>query len=316
MGASLAVGLAFAACVFALGAAVGSFLNVVIYRVPVGLSVVRPASRCPSCEAPIKPWHNLPIVGWLLVRGRCASCGVALSIRYPLVELAVALLATALFHDLAGGLLTPERLAADGFVADVLGPFVLYLVFVAGLVAITFIDLDWFVIPDVISLPGVPLGIATAVVAGHVIGIGWVDAVVGAGLGGGVLIVVILSYGWLTGREGMGGGDWKLLAAIGAYLGWEALAPVLMAASLQGILLALVFRRAFAVSELPPEPGEVPAAAGGGDGGGDEAAPEDAPEFRHLAVPFGPFLALGALEVLLFRDEIRSFLATFASLGP
>ncbi len=305
---TIPVGAAFAVCVFALGAAIGSFLNVVIYRVPVGLSVVRPASRCPSCETTIKAWHNIPVLGYLLVRGKCASCGVKLSIRYPLVELAVGLLSLALFHDLAGGLLTPEALVAEGFFADVLGPFVLYLVFLAGLVAITFIDLDWFVIPNAISLPAIPLGIAASAVAGHAIGVTWQDSALGAALGAGVLLAVIFGYAWATGREGMGGGDWKLLGAIGAWLGWQALVPVLLASSLQGLALAVLFRRGFAVEELPPLPDEAPPAPAEDQAG-------EGKSFRHLAVPFGPFLALAAVEYLLFREEVHWLLTRWLALS-
>ncbi|MGM0574308.1 MAG: prepilin peptidase [Myxococcota bacterium] len=305
------IGVVFAVCVFLLGAAIGSFLNVVIYRVPARRSIVRPASRCPACEAPIKPWHNIPVLGWLLIGGRCASCGVAISARYPLVELAFGLLAFAWFHDLSGGLLTAEIIASEGFFTDVVVPFVLYLVFIAGMVAIAFIDLDWFIIPDRISLPGIPLGVATAFAAGHVVGVSWQDSLVGAVAGAGVILLIILGYGLLTGREGMGGGDWKLLGVIGAYLGWQALPFVLFAASIQGILFAVVLGRAFAVEELPPEPG--------GEAATPESLEAEGPSaetsFSQLAVPFGPFLALAAVEFLLFAEEIRHLLERYLSFG-
>ncbi|MCA9542693.1 MAG: prepilin peptidase, partial [Myxococcales bacterium] len=127
------LGLAFAALVFILGASIGSFLNVVIYRLPAGLSIVRPASRCPACETPIRARHNVPVLGWLMLRGRCAACGVAISARYALVELAMGVLALALFADLSGGLLTAELLVSPDFLLDVAGPFVVYLTFLAGL---------------------------------------------------------------------------------------------------------------------------------------------------------------------------------------
>lgn len=314
------VGIAFgfALIVVLLGGAVGSFINVVVYRLPAGLSIVRPASRCPACETPIKAWHNLPIVGWLVVRGRCASCGVAISARYPLVELVVALLALALFHDFAGGLLTPERLAGVDILADLVGPFFLYLVFVGALVAITLIDLDHFIIPNEISLPGIGLGIATAWAAGPLVGVSVSDAAIGALVGGGVLLAVILGYGALTGRQGMGGGDWKLLAMIGAYLGWAALPFVILAASLQGLIFAAAFRRSFAVAELPPDPMEAdPAAAdpSAGAAAADVAGDADAVPFGQLAVPFGPFLSLAALEYLLLRGEIRALLDAWLGAG-
>ncbi len=323
--------LSFALGVFALGASIGSFLNVVIYRLPHGLSVVRPASRCPACETPIAWYHNVPILGWLGLRGRCASCKVAISARYALVELALGVLALALFHDLSGGPLTAELIASEHFLADVVGPFVLYLAFVAILVAITFIDLDHFIIPDVLSLPAIPLGIATSAVFGHAVGVSWMDGLIGALVGAGSIITIILVYGALTGREGMGGGDWKLLGALGAWLGWSALPFVLFAASVQGIVMTLVLGRAFAVDELPPEPGQGLDAAPPPLGEPMEppadptladrdphaakareelvAVPlEEQTSFGQLAIPFGPFLALAGLEFLYFRAELRELM--------
>lgn len=300
------VGWVFALAVFALGAAIGSFLNVVIYRLPHKQSIVRPGSRCPACEVPIRAWHNVPILGWLWLRGRCANCKVPISPRYPLIELAMAGLSVALFHTFSGGLLTVEAVASSDFLLQVVVPFALYLVFVAALVAVTFIDLDWFIIPDSISLPGVPLGICATAVAGHALGLTWIDALVGALIGGGVIILLILGYGLLRGRQGMGGGDWKLLAMIGAWLGWEALPFVLLLSSLQGILLVLLFGRAFAVDELPPEPGE----------GEPEAEEPVAEGVGQLAIPFGPFLSLAALEFLYLQPEIDALFATWLDFGP
>ena len=300
------VGWVFAVAVFALGSAIGSFLNVVVYRLPHKQSIVRPGSRCPACETPIKARHNVPIFGWLWLRGRCASCEIPISPRYPLIELAMAALAVALFHTFSGGLLTVEAVASSGFLLEVIVPFGLYLAFVSALVAVTFIDLDWFIIPDAISLPGIPLGICAAAVAGSAVGITWQDALIGAAVGAGVIIVLILGYGAIRGRQGMGGGDWKLLGMIGAWLGWEALPFVLLLSSLQGILLVLLFGRAFAVDELPPEPGE-----------GDEVSTEPAAEgVGQLAIPFGPFLSLAALEILYLRPEIDALLATWLDFGP
>ncbi len=316
------LGLAFLLLAAVLGGAVGSFLNVVAYRLPVGLSLVRPGSRCPVCETPIKARHNVPVLGWLLLRGRCASCGAPISARYPLVELAAAALSVALFVDAANGLPTAESLASGDLLADLLAPYLLYLVFASGLLAVALIDLDWFIIPDSMSLGGVVLGVATAVAAGPFVGITWQDSVIGALAGGGVLLGLLVGYGLLTGRAGLGGGDWKLLAAIGAYLGWQSLPLVLLAASLQGLLFALAFRRSFAVAELPPEPGEaaeaavtadVDGAAGHGEGPDGEGA--DARPFTQLAVPFGPFLALGALEYLLFREPLQAALSAWLSVS-
>lgn len=287
--------------VFALGASIGSFLNVVIYRVPIGASIVRPASRCPSCETPIRLRHNVPVFGWLALRGRCAACGVPISARYPLIELACGLLAIALFTDFAGGLPDPARLAQTRFGLDVVVPFVMYFTFVSALVAATFIDLDWFILPDGLTLGPLALGPLTAFAAGRATGVTWSDALIGAAAGASIIVLIIIVYGLVTRRDGMGGGDWKLLALIGAWLGWQALPFVLLAGSVQGLLAAVAFRRSFAVSELPPDPlaeaGDAPEPL--------TAAEAEEVSFRHLAVPFGPFLALSAVEFLLFRDEIR-----------
>jgi len=217
----------------------------------------------------------------------------------------MAMLAVGLFHSFTGGLLTVEAVASEAFLLEVIVPFSLYLVFVSALVAVTFIDLDHFIIPDVISLPGIPLGICAVAVAGAAVGVTWQDALIGAAVGAGVIIVLIYGYAAVTGREGMGGGDWKLLGMIGAWLGWQVLPLVLLLSSLQGILLALVFRRAFAVDQLPPLPGEE-----------DAPAEPVAEGVGQLAIPFGPFLSLAALEILYLRSEIDALLATWLDFGP
>jgi len=304
----MSVSVTFGVLIFVLGASVGSFLNVVIYRLPHGLSLVRPASHCPACEAPIRIWHNVPVLGWLVLRGRCADCDVPISARYPLIEVLVGVLFTALWHDLMGGLTTSEALASPDLLLGVVIPFGLYGVFVAGLVAIAFIDLDLFIIPDVLSLPAIPMGILVSYAAGHAIGVDVHDAWTGALAGAGVILAIILTYGALTGREGMGGGDWKLLGAVGAWLGWKALPAVLFFASIQGIFVTLLLGRAIAVEELPALPGE------------EEASPlnpeSDGPKsVGQLAVPFGPFLALAALEALLFREEWARLFAKITMIG-
>lgn len=303
--------LPFFVLIFILGSSVGSFLNVVIYRLPHGLSLVRPASRCPACESPIRLWHNVPVLGWLMLRGRCADCEVAISARYPLIELLTGILFLALWHDLAGGLTTAEVIARSGFVLDVVIPFALYGVFIAGLIAIAFIDLDYFVIPDVMSLPAIPLGILVTYAAGHATGVTVDDSIFGAMAGAGVIVAIIWSYGALTGREGMGGGDWKLLGAIGAWVGWQALPAVLFMASIQGLLVALITRilgRDIAVDELPPIPGDE-------QSDGEPLEGEGPKSWGQQAVPFGPFLALAAIEALLFREEWSWLVANLTAIG-
>ncbi len=299
--------LSFFALIFLLGASIGSFLNVVIYRLPHGLSLVRPASRCPACETPIRLWHNVPVFGWLMLKGRCAACEVPISARYPLIELMTGVLFLALWHDLIGGLTTTEVIASGEFLLRAVIPFCLYGVFIAGLIAITFIDLDYFVIPDVMSLPAIPLGVLVTYASGHAVGVTVEDSVIGALAGAGTIIAIIEIYGAITGRAGMGGGDWKLLGAIGAWVGWQALPVVLFMASVQGILVALI--AGLAVEELPPMPGEEPQ-----EGEEEEVAGPPKP-LGQLAVPFGPFLALAAIEALLFREEWSGLLAKWMAFG-
>jgi len=277
---------------FCWGAIWGSFLNVVIYRVPRGLSVVRPGSHCMSCNTPIAWYHNIPIVSWLLLRGQCASCKTGFSIRYALVELVTACLTAGLWIQLvqsAGGDLAtipiPKLLIAWFFL----------FVFVADLVVIALIDFDTMRIPDVLSLSPIPMGLACALFAGDITGVSLLSSVFGLLIGGGSLWVVTYGYYWLTGREGMGLGDYRLMALVGAFLGWASILFVLMASAIQGLLYALFLHASGRSEGVPMDE--------------DEEAPstENAPDpvaLRHAAVPFGPFIVLGALEWLVFHDYI------------
>jgi leader peptidase (prepilin peptidase)/N-methyltransferase len=226
--------LALAAC---LGLAVGSFLNVVIHRVPRGESVLRPASRCPQCETAIKPWHNVPVLSWLVLRGRCAYCGHTIGARYPLVELATAALFVAVTAKFG---LTPTL------------PAYLYLAAIA--VALAMIDLDVYRLPDAIVLPSYvvgPLLLAPAVVAGG----DWRSAARGliamAALWLCYFAIALLYPG------GMGFGDVKLAGLLGLYLGWLGWSSVVVGAfagfllgGLAGVALLLT-RRAGRKSAIP-----------------------------------------------------------------
>jgi leader peptidase (prepilin peptidase)/N-methyltransferase len=239
--------------VFIFGTIIGSFLNVCICRIPAGQSVISPASRCPQCGAAIRWYQNIPVVSYLLLRGRCASCGSAISPRYPLVEALTGLLFLWVWLTFDWQVATP-----------------LYWVFVAALVVITFIDFDHRIIPDVISLPGIIVGFLTALAIPW---LSWSDSLFGILLGGGSLYLVAEVYQRLTGQEGMGGGDIKLLAMIGAFLGWKAVLPVIFLGSLAGSLVGvplMILKRS--------------------DG--------------KLAIPFGPFLALGAVICLLWGTQL------------
>ncbi len=230
--------------VFIFGAVTGSFLNVCICRMPRDESVVSPPSHCPTCMYRIRWYDNIPLASYLLLRGRCRGCGIRIPIRYPLVELGNGLLALALFLRYG-----PSPTFAALFL------------FCSALLVITCIDLEYRVIPDKISLPGIVIGF---VLSFFLPWPGWLNSLLGILAGGGSLLLVACAYEWLTGREGMGGGDIKLVAMMGAFLGWEAVPFIILAGSLAGLLaggLMTLIRR----------------------------------QDSRLAIPFGPFLAFGAL---------------------
>ncbi|GIW46057.1 MAG: type 4 prepilin-like proteins leader peptide-processing enzyme [Candidatus Binatia bacterium] len=247
---------------FVVGSAVGSFLNVCIARLPQGKSIVFPPSACPHCGTPIRPWDNVPILSFLWLRGRCRACGKPISWRYPLVEFLTGALCVA--NVVSFGV------TAWAVVASAL---------TAALVVVTFIDLDHQIIPDVVSLPGIGIGLATALA-------GWgpslLDRVVGVLLGGGLLWAVAVFYEWVRNQEGMGGGDIKLLAMIGAFLGWRGVLVTLLVGSLTGALVGggrIALRRA--------DPG--------------------------VPIPFGPFLALGAVVALYWGEAVMAWYIEFAA---
>lgn len=236
---------------FVFGAVVGSFLNVCIYRIPAGLSIVSPPSRCPACLKRIAFYDNIPVISYIVLMGRCRHCGSPVSARYPVVEAIAGVFASALFFKFGP---TPA--------------FFIYSVFIAALIVITFIDIDHQIIPDVISLPGIPLGIIASFFLPSV---GVVDSVIGAIAGGGLLFGIAAAYYYSTGKEGMGGGDVKLLAMIGAFTGWRGVLMTVLAGSVSGAVLGGILMLVH------------------GKGG------------KH-PIPFGPFLAAGAV-VYVFAGE-------------
>jgi len=260
---------------FAAGACIGSFLNVCIHRLPVDESVVRPGSRCPRCAAPIAWYDNLPVLSWLWLRARCRQCRAPIPFRYLLVEVATGTLAVLAL--LAFG---PTSEGAVAFA------------FSAALLLITFIDLDHRIIPDEVSLPGIAVGLGLAALPG---GIGIVNSLGGVLLGGGLLWAVAWGYERSTGVEGMGFGDVKLLAMIGAFLGWQAILPVLVLASVTGALTGV----ALLVSEGASRTGRRVVARLGLRA----LLPFAQRAARRTAIPFGPFLALGA-ALVLYRPEL------------
>ena len=256
----------------------GSFLNVVIFRLPRMLErqwgdearellhiavparprfdLMRPGSRCPACEHPIAPWLNVPLASWIVLRGRCRYCGERIPARYPLVEALAAALGLVVLH-------------AWGLQWITVG----WLLFTWSLIVLAFIDRDTQLLPDQITLPLLWGGLVAAILFDHVTP---VDAIAGAALGYAVLWALYWAFRWVTGREGMGHGDFKLLAAIGAWLGWQALPAVVLIASTLGLAWAVV---AILLKTMR----------------------------RQDPMPFGPFLAAGGWLGLVFREELTLF---------
>jgi leader peptidase (prepilin peptidase)/N-methyltransferase len=229
------------------GLAVGSYLNVLVHRLPLGLSTVRPRSRCPTCGAPIRAADNIPVLSWLLLRGKCRDCGAAISPRYPLVELLT-------------GVAFAGCVARFGFKPAALAAAVL----AALLIALAAIDLDHFLLPDKLTLPGIALGLAAQflVPGGAPLG-GLRGALVGAG----VLLLIAGLWELARGVEGMGLGDVKMLAMVGAFLGAGGALVTLVFATFAGSLIGIAL-----------------AARRGGD--------------LQTMLPFGVFLSAGGLVAL------------------
>ncbi len=296
---------------FAVGLVVGSFLNVVIARVPEGQSIVAPRSRCPKCGGAIAWYDNVPVLSWLWLGARCRRCRQPISARYPTVELLTGLLALALAR------------------AHPFGPWAVALfLFVSLLVAVTYIDLDHWLIPHALTWPGIVLGLVARVFAPD--SATAVQRVLAGALGAVGGFAAFALVGWLGAKafkkEALGQGDWWLLAMIGAFLGWKALLPVVLLASLQGALVGIALIL-LGRSETGKRPASAPAAEGGtpvpeiGSGPAETLAPAPAPVGETApaggtpateeaedeeddwvppknAVPFGPFLALAAMEQL------------------
>lgn len=235
-----------------LGLAVGSFLNVCVHRIPRDQSLTLPPSRCPACEYRLQWYDNIPVASYALLGGRCRKCRAPISIRYPVVELAT--MGLFVVHGAVFGwsvLLIPR------------------LLFACAMVVLFAIDLEHHLLPNVITLPGIAIGLISSAVLPP----GIVEALMGAALGGGVLWLIGEAYFRYSGQEGMGGGDVKMLAMIGAFLGWKLVLVTLVLSSVAGSIVGLfviVIKR-----------------------GG-----------MKYALPYGTFLALGALVASLAGDRI------------
>jgi leader peptidase (prepilin peptidase) / N-methyltransferase len=239
---------------FVLGAIFGSFLNVCIYRLPREKSIVTPGSSCPHCEKPIAFYDNIPLFSYLILRGKCRQCGDKISVRYAAVELLTGVLYVLLF--------SVYGLSLELAVA---------LLFVTTLVVVSFIDLDFRIIPDVLSLGGLLAGAGFSFFRGPVFS--YVDAFWGVLLGGGTLWAIAFTYELLRKREGMGGGDIKLLAMIGSFCGIKGVLFSLISGSLVGSLVGIPLMIAKRAD-------------------------------TKYALPFGPFLSFGAVLYVLTGDRL------------
>ena len=265
----------------AWGAIWGSFANVVVHRWPRGQSLVRPGSRCPACGHDIRWYDNIPLLSWLLLGARCRDCGAGIALRYPLVEAASALLAGAVWYKLAS-----DALLLEGrFDPSLLGRFLVEFQVLWGLMVVALVDLETLLVPDVIVLPltalallgqwmfpgGALLRNAVAAAAGYLV----------------VHLVFVTGWRLLTGREGMGLGDGKILALLGAQYGPLILPLVLVLAAVQGLIYVAVVLGLLRRSPTPSGADEPPARS-----------------VREIKVPFGPFLALGAIEAAFFAPLV------------
>jgi leader peptidase (prepilin peptidase)/N-methyltransferase len=289
----------FAAAVF--GAVWGSFLNVCIARIPRGMSVVTPPSHCFACGGRVLARDNIPILSYLLLRGRCRHCGAKFSARHALIEALTAALSVLVLWCFA---LDAQGLPLGMRVAR----YSVYFAFTAVLVVLTFIDLDTKRLPDRITLPSVVVfflgGFATGEVA-------WLERAIGAAAGYAVVRLIADAYYYSTGREGLGLGDGKLLAAIGALLGWKALPPIVFSASFIGIMVSIPVL--LAQRRKREAPGMVPVAVTGtaaAEAGvlASEPQPTETPSIRRSEVPFGPFLAASALGYLFLHQQVWAFI--------
>jgi leader peptidase (prepilin peptidase)/N-methyltransferase len=238
---------------FIAGTVIGSFLNVCVHRLPREESIIRPRSRCPACQAQIRAIDNIPLISFLLLGARCRDCGNPIAWRYPLVE---ALTGTLFAMTVVRFGVTPRA--------------ALLLAFLSGLVVVSFIDLDHQIIPNVVTLPGIPLGLLAGLLLGEP---PLLDRVMGTLLGAGFLYLVLFYGGALFGQEAMGEGDLNLIALVGAFLGWKAVALTIFLGCLFGsaVGLALIASRRLG---------------------------------RRQHIPFGPFLSLGAVVALFWGDRL------------
>ena len=239
--------------IFILGLIVGSFNNVCIYRIPRNESIIYPASHCPKCRSKIKPIDNIPLLSYILLKGRCRNCKSKISIQYPIVELLTGL--TYLIIYLIYGLSVQT---------------LIYIILSSALIIIAFIDLNEQIIPDVISLPGIVIGLILSFIVPY---ISFINSALGVVVGGGIILIIGLAGSVIFKKEAMGGGDVKLAAMIGAFLGWRYMVISLFLGFFIGALTGIIL----IIAKIKK---------------------------REDAIPFGPFIVLGSFITLLWGEKI------------
>lgn len=260
------------ALAFVFGAIWGSFANVCIHRLPRGQSIVRPGSRCPACGKSVRWYDNLPLVSFVILKAKCRDCGAAISPRYLVVELLCAFISLALMKRFG--------LSAQ---------YGIYFILSISLVIVVFIDIGHWLIPNVISLPGVVVGLLSSLVNPHVT---LVQSALGAAAGFAFFFLFGVLFHALTGKEGLGGGDMKLLAMLGAFLGIWSVPFIILFSSTQAVVFWLLARPFGGASRYAGKPAQ-------------EEGEEFKPGPRHM--PFGPFLSLAAIEFVFFGHELLAW---------
>jgi len=242
--------------IFAIGLSLGSFLNVLIYRIPRHKSFSRGRSFCPKCKNQIKFYDNIPLLSWLLLGGRCRQCKERISFRYPFVELLNGLAYIFFWYHYGFSL----QFFAALFLSSVL-------------IAIFFIDLDFQIIPDILTFPGMVIGLGISFIPG---GIGIISSAIGLLVGGGVLYLIAVMGDYLFKKESMGGGDIKMAAMLGAFLGWQKVVFIFFGGAVIGLLVSIVvmaFSKRVRQSRM---------------------------------IPFGPFLSVAAVVAIIYGDRLIS----------
>ena len=290
---------------FVFGGVVGSFLNVCIYRLPKGESIVFPGSRCPKCGASIAWYDNIPIFGWVMLRGKCRHCGASISWQYPVVEGLTAVLFLLIGLRFGYALATP-----------------VYMVLAAGLVVVTFVDIAHWIIPNEVTYPGIFIGLACAAVTTWYPGSGLrvigpmipvFNAFIGLAAGGGILYALDKLALLLLKKRGMGFGDVKLLAMLGAFFGWPGVILTIMIASVLGSAVGLTL--IWALGGKDEAKGKEEAKEDGRENAEEE---EDDLELTISAhyLPFGPYLCIAGLVVMFFGQEIYAAYVAWFSVAP